>query len=221
MKRMGGMNQGRFPMKPQKKVFRYQNPPGFFPFVMKAFEFYNPTLNQLVVMNHKEDRISKAVNQLYSPSSYMCTNCGMRFYHHSALKDHLDYHFQQNVLVTERRSGPLTRKYFSTYMNWISDSSIDIINKNSEEMTREQQELENSIPFSTTDGNCFICDEKFKSILKDDDEWYFINCKKVKINKLNVKVHVSPCSKMLEDHASHLNETKPSKEGNIPIKSES
>jgi len=75
------MNQGRFPMKPQKKVFRYQNPPGFFPFVMKAFEFYNPTLNQLVVMNHKEDRISKAVNQLYSPSSYMCTNCGMRFYH--------------------------------------------------------------------------------------------------------------------------------------------
>lgn len=191
-------------MKQPKKQFTYQNPPGFFPYVMKAFQFYNPSLNQMVMGGHREERISKAVNQLYSPSTYMCTICGMRFMHHSALKDHLDYHFQQNVSATERRSGPHSRKAFSTYQNWVTDSSIDIINKNKEEMTREQQELENCIPFSTSEGQCFICGEEFKSILKDDDEWYFINCKKAKINKLLVKVHVTPCSKMLEDECSKL-----------------
>mmetsp|Transcript_8508 Transcript_8508/g.7528 ORF Transcript_8508/g.7528 Transcript_8508/m.7528 type:complete len:224 (+) Transcript_8508:852-1523(+) len=193
---------GRQSIRQQRKVFSYPNPLGFFPYMMKAFEFHNPTLNQLAPMNHREDRISKAVNQLYSPNSYMCTNCGMRFKHHSQLKEHLDYHFNQNVLSTGRRSGPLSRKSFSTYVNFVSDSSIDIVNKNSEKLTRDQQELENCIPFSTSEGQCFVCGEEFKSVLKDDDEWYFINCKKVRINKLSVKVHVNSCARVIEEQAS-------------------
>ena len=153
---------GRYPPKQEKKVFSYPSAPGFFPFIMKGFEFYNPPLNQMVMRNMREERIKNAVNQLYSISSYKCTNCGMRFQHHSALKEHLDYHFQQSVQATERRSGPMSRKPFSTYLNWVSDSNIDIINESRETMTREEQELENCVAFSTSEGNCFICGEEFK-----------------------------------------------------------
>ena len=209
MRRMPVQNQHNRPMmRQQRKVFTYPNPPGFFPYIMKSFEFHNPTLNQMAYGAHRENKISKAVNLLYSPSSYMCTNCGMRFQHHSQLKDHLDYHFQQNVLATERRSGPLSRKPFSTYLNWVSDSDFDIINKNSEKLTREQQELENCVPFSSSEGHCFYCGEEFKSILKEDGEWYFINCKKIKINKISVKAHVSSCSKKLEEEASKFKEAR-------------
>lgn len=204
MKRIGGMNQGgRFPIGMQRKQFTYQNPPGFFPFIMKGFEFYNPPINQVAMGMNK---IERAINQLYSQSAYRCIRCGMRFQRHSQLKEHLDYHFQQSVLTTERRSGPLTRKPFSTYLNWVSDSNIDIINNNQETLTREQQELENCVPFSTSENSCFVCGEEFKTILKADDEWYFINCKKMRINKLIVKVHVSNCSKFIEEQVTKYNE---------------
>ena len=36
-------------VKQQKKQFSYQNPPGFFPFVMKAFEFYNLLREQATI----------------------------------------------------------------------------------------------------------------------------------------------------------------------------
>lgn len=194
------MNQaGRFPAGPQRKTFSYPNPPGFFPFIMKGYEFYHPPLNHMVMRHTRDDRIKSTINQLYSASTYRCTKCGMRFQHHSELKEHLDYHFQQSATATERRMGPMTRKPFSSYMNWISDSGMDIITKNDETMTREQQELENCVPFSTNDGNCFICGEEFKTVLKDDDEWYFINCKKAKLNNETIKVHVSNCAKIIED----------------------
>jgi hypothetical protein len=158
--------------------------------------------------NHilREERIKNAVNQLYSSSTYKCTVCGMRFQKHSQLKDHLNYHFQQSVQRTERRSGPLSRNPYSTYLNWVSDSNIDIINKNQETLTRDQQELENWIPFSTSDGQCFICGEEFKTVLKDDDEWYFMNCRKVKLNNITVKVHVNSCAKVIEDRVMQKKE---------------
>lgn len=209
MKRIGGVGQDNwFPVKQQSKPPSFHNAPGFFPFIMKAFEFYNPPLNQIVMRHRRGDRIKNTINQLYNISTYRCTRCGMRFQHHSALKEHLDYHFQQSVQATERRSGPLTRKPFSTYLNWISDSNIDVINQNHDTMTREQKELENCVPFTTSDGQCFVCGEEFKTVLKDDDEWYFINCKKIQLNKCGIKVHVSNCAKIIEEQVAKFNDQK-------------
>lgn len=145
MRRIGGINQGaRYGMRTQMKKFSLPNTPGFFPYIMKAYEFYNPPpINQMLMRHTREDRIKSIIHQLYSPSTYRCSICGMRFQHHSQLNEHLDYHFLQNAQLTERRSGPMTRKPFSTYLNWVSDSNIDIINQNSERLTREQKELEN------------------------------------------------------------------------------
>jgi hypothetical protein len=75
MKRIGGINQGaRYGMKPQRKVFNFLNPPGFFPYVMKAYEFYNPPpINQMLMRHTREDRINSIIHQLYSPSTYRCS----------------------------------------------------------------------------------------------------------------------------------------------------
>ena len=205
----GGMNHKRYPQSfPQRKTFTFSNPPGLFPFVMKAYQFYNsPPLNQLVGANIREERMKNVINQLYNNSTYKCTKCGFRFQTHSALKEHLDYHFQQNVQATERRSGPMSRKPFSTYLNWTSDSNIDVINHHST-LSREEQENENCLPFSTLDNECFVCGEEFKTVLKDDDEWYFTNCKKIEVNSVPIKVHVSNCAKIIEEQVSKYSEVK-------------
>jgi len=209
MKRIGGMNQAnRYAIKPQRKMFNYPNPAGFFPYIMKGFEFYNPPINQMVMRHMRDDRIKHLIHQLYSPSTFKWTKCGMRFQKHSQLKEHLDYHFQQSALETERRSGPLTRKPFSTYLNWISDSNIDVTQQKNEMLTREQQELEHCETFSNCQSNCFICGEEFKTLLKDNDEYYFMNCKKIRINTVTVKVHVFNCAKVVEDQVAKYNESK-------------
>eukprot|EP00345_Euplotes_harpa_P013913 CAMPEP_0168339730 /NCGR_PEP_ID=MMETSP0213-20121227/13635_1 /TAXON_ID=151035 /ORGANISM="Euplotes harpa, Strain FSP1.4" /LENGTH=193 /DNA_ID=CAMNT_0008345817 /DNA_START=87 /DNA_END=668 /DNA_ORIENTATION=+ len=184
---------------------------------MKGFEFYTPSLNAIAASHNREERIKNVVNQLYNTNTYKCTKCGMRYQSHSELKVHLDYHFQQNVLATERRSGPLTRKPYSTYLNWISDSNIDIIHQSHETMTREQQELQNSLPFSSVDSQCVVCREDFKTVLKDDDEWYFINCKKIKVNHVPIKVHFSNCAKIIEEQISKFTgmKEKPKEEEEI------
>ena len=206
----GGISRDRFPPNfPPRKTFTFSNPPGLFPFVMKAYQFYNPPpLNQLVGANMREERIKNVINQLYSNSTYKCTKCGFRFQTHSALKEHLDYHFQQNVLATERRSGPFTRKPFSTYLNWTSDSNIDVINQHHSTSLKDQQAHENCLPFSTLDNQCFICGEEFKTVLKDDDEWYFTNCKKIQVNNTPIKVHVSNCARIIEEQVSKFNDLK-------------
>lgn len=211
MKRIGGMHQGRMTNRPQpphpqqRKTFSFSNPPGLFPFVMKGFEFYNPPVNQMVMGHMREDRIKKTVDALYSHNVYRCAKCGVRFQNHASLKEHLDYHFQQSVLATDRRSGPMTRKPFSTYFNWVSDFNIDIINQNHDTMTREEKELENSIPFSTYDCQCFVCGEEFKTEMS---KHLFINCKKIKINNTVVKVHVNNCAKIIEEQVAKYKENK-------------
>lgn len=78
------------------------------------------------------------------------------------------------------------RKPFSTYQNWVSDTNMDIMHQNQATMTREEQELKHCVPFTKLNSKCFVCGEEFKTVLKDDDEWYFINCKKVKINSVSI-----------------------------------
>ena len=205
-----GINRNGYPQSfSQRKTFTFSNPPGLFPFVMKAYQFYNPPpINQLVGANMREERMKNVINQLYSSSTYKCSKCGFRFQTHSALKEHLDYHFQQSVLAIERRSGPFTRKPFSTYFNCTSDSNIDIINHHHSSSAHDQQEHENCLPFSSVDNQCFICGEEFKTVLKDDDEWYFIRCKKIQVNNVPIQVHVSNCAKIIEEQVSKLNDLK-------------
>ena len=99
----------RIHMKPHREPFSFANPPGLFAYVSKAFEYHTKPLNQMIMSNMIEERIKKTIDKLYNHNIFKCVECGFRFQHHYELKEHLDYHFQKNILAIDKTKCPKSR----------------------------------------------------------------------------------------------------------------
>ena len=54
---------------------------------------------------------------------------------------------------------------------------------------------------------CFVCQERFK-LVKEKDDWYLLNAKMIKVNKVKVRIHATTCSKLIDELAQQTADTE-------------
>lgn len=127
------------------------------------------------IVAHKE-RVESNVQKMYAALPLVCRESGLRFKDQSKLNAHLDFLFQFNRAQKERGKGGISRSWYPTEDQWVTDFSSENAPREStsssffdrketeQEETKDAWEWENaSVPVDDSITRCRICGSVLQS----------------------------------------------------------